>query len=315
MRARRAASSGPASAHPRSTSLEGSMAEGPLIDIGLPIALFIIMIGMGMTLRPLDFKDVAVYPKAMVVGTVAQIAVLPLVAFALIGLLSLPAAIAVGLVVIAACPGGTTSNVYAFVARGHVALSIVLTVLASLITIVTLPLVTNFALDLYLGADERVRLPVLQTIATLVVIVLVPVLIGMVIRARATAFAQRVENLVSLFGLLVLAALIAAIVIQTGDEIWDLLRVAGPAALLLNLAGMGIGLASGRLFRLRTTEAVTLATELGIKNGTLGLMITLTLLESSAMSIPSAVYSLFMFPLGFLMIAYGRRAVRQAAAA
>ncbi|SEO67496.1 bile acid:sodium symporter family protein [Aquisalimonas asiatica] len=291
------------------------MAEGPLIDIGLPIALFIIMIGMGMTLRPLDFKDVAVYPKAMVVGTVAQIAVLPLVAFALIGLLSLPAAIAVGLVVIAACPGGTTSNVYAFVARGHVALSIVLTVLASLITIVTLPLVTNFALDLYLGADERVRLPVLQTIATLVVIVLVPVLIGMVIRARATAFAQRVENLVSLFGLLVLAALIAAIVIQTGDEIWDLLRVAGPAALLLNLAGMGIGLASGRLFRLRTTEAVTLATELGIKNGTLGLMITLTLLESSAMSIPSAVYSLFMFPLGFLMIAYGRRAVRQAAAA
>lgn len=293
------------------------MEQGPLVEIGLPLALFIIMVGMGMTLTAGEFRKVAVYPRGMILGSIAQIVLLPLIAFGLVWLLDLPPAIAVGLVVIAACPGGTTSNLFTFVARGNVALSIVLTVVASLVTIISLPLFTNYALGLYMGADEWIRLPVLQTIATLVVIVLIPVAIGMWIRSKAPQLASRAEGPVGLFGMLVLAGLIVALVLQVGDEVGSLLRQAGPAAILLNVAGILLGLLGGRLGGLNHADALTVAVELGVKNGTLGLLVTLTLLESSVMSIPSAVYSLFMFAFGFLLVGYGRLVagrLRQAAA-
>lgn len=155
------------------------MESSPLISAGLPIALFIIMIGIGMTLTVRDFRQVAVYPKGMIVGTVAQILLMPLVAFALASALSVPPAIAVGLVIIAACPGGTTSNLFVLLARGNIALSIVLTVSASLITILTLPLIANVALQFYMGTEENIVLPVWKTIGMLIGIVLFPVTIGM----------------------------------------------------------------------------------------------------------------------------------------
>lgn len=293
------------------------MEQGILVQVGLPIALFIIMVGMGMTLTIRDFHHVVVYPRSTIVGTLAQILVMPLIAFALIWMLSLPAPIAVGLVIIAACPGGTSSNLFAFLARGNVALSIVLTVLASLITILTLPLFTNFALQLYMDNSELVSLPVLKTVATLIVIILIPVSLGMWLRVKAPALATRAEGIVSLFGMLVLAALIVALIIDVGDQFGSLVRTAGPAVIALNLSGIALGFISGRLAGLPHSESLTVAIELGIKNGTLGLLITLTLLNSSEMSTPSAVYSLIMFGFGFLLIAYGRLANNrlQAAAA
>lgn len=282
------------------------MEQGPLIEIGLPIALFIIMVGMGLTLTLNDFRRVAVYPRASVLGLLSQIVLLPAIAFALVWLFGLTRPIAVGLVIIAACPGGTTSNLFTFLARGNVALSIVLTVLASLITIMTLPLFTNYAMSLYMDAGEQIALPVLRTIATLVVIILVPVSLGMWVRVKAPALARRSEGLVSLFGMVVLAALIAAIVMQVGDQFWQLLRGAGLAAAALNLCGIALGLFGGRLSGLDIKQALTIAIELGIKNGTLGLLVTLTLLESSEMSVPSAVYSLLMFVFGLGLIVHGR---------
>src|SRR5690606_28072981 len=115
------------------------MEQGVLTEIGLPAALFVIMVGMGMTLTPRDFHEVLVAPRATLFGLLAQVLALPVISFGLAWLLSLPPALAVGLVVIAACPGGTTSNLFAYLGRGDVALSIILTVLASLITIITLP--------------------------------------------------------------------------------------------------------------------------------------------------------------------------------
>ncbi len=129
------------------------MESSPLISAGLPIALFIIMIGIGMTLTLRDFRQVAVYPKGMIVGTFAQILLMPVVAFGLAWLFGVSPAIAVGLVIIAACPGGTTSNLFVLLARGNIALSIVLTVSASLITILTLPLFTNMALQHFMGTE------------------------------------------------------------------------------------------------------------------------------------------------------------------
>ncbi len=287
------------------------MEASPLISAGLPIALFIIMTGIGMTLALRDFRQVAVYPRGMVVGTLAQILLMPLVAFLLATLLVLDPAIAVGLVIIAACPGGTTSNLFVLLARGNIALSIVLTVIASLVTILTLPLFTNIALQAYLGEEQDIVLPVWKTVAMLIGIVLLPVAMGMTIRSRAPALARRAEGFVSVFGALVLAALIVVLVYGVRDQFWSLLEQAGPATLLLNLAGIFLGLVAGRVTGLTQRESLAVAVELGVKNSTIGLMVTLTLLESSTMSVPAAVYGVLMFPIGFALAMYGRRVIPQ----
>ncbi|MBL4713053.1 MAG: bile acid:sodium symporter family protein [Alcanivorax sp.] len=282
------------------------MDQATLVEIGLPAALFLIMVGMGLTLTPKDFREVLIAPRATVYGLVAQIILLPLVGVGLAVALDLSPALAVGLVIIAACPGGTTSNLFAFLGRGDVALSIVLTVAASLVTVVTLPMFTSWALGHFRDSDLVLELPVLRTILTLVVIILVPVSIGMTIRHFRQDWAVKGEKLVSVFGLLVLVAVIVMLLVDLGAEALVLLRQGGAAVILLNLIGLGLGLVGGRLIGLSRPQAFTVAIELGIKNGTLGLMVTLTLLQSDAMSVPAAVYGVMMFLFGFLMIGYAR---------
>src|SRR5690606_26087143 len=151
------------------------MEQGVLTEIGLPAALFVIMVGMGMTLTPKDFREVLVAPRATMFGLLAQVVVLPAIAFALAWLLSLPPALAVGLVVIAACPGGTTSNLFAYLGRGDAVLSSILTVLASLIAIIALPLFVERALLQWHDSAMAVGLPVMRAVNALFVIVLVAV--------------------------------------------------------------------------------------------------------------------------------------------
>lgn len=285
------------------------METSPLISIGLPISLFIIMVGIGLTLTIRDFGQVTRNPRSIVVGTIAQILLMPLVAFAIAPFLGLAPALAVGLVIIAACPGGTTSNLFVLLARGHIALSILLTVSASLITIITLPFFTNYALQMYFGEAANISLPVGKTIAMLVVIVLLPVALGMFIRTKAPAKAQKAEGMVSIFGGFVLLLLIIALLWGSRERLPELLAQAGPAAFLLNLAGIVIGLGLSRLAGLSQRESLAIAVELGIKNGTIALMVTLTLLESSEMSIPAVVYSVLMYGFGCILIAMGRRLV------
>ncbi|MCH8542521.1 MAG: bile acid:sodium symporter family protein [Alcanivorax sp.] len=282
------------------------MEQGPLFEIGLPIALFLIMIGMGLTLTVRDFREVVVAPKATLFGCIAQVILLPLIAFGIATALALPPALAVGLVLIAACPGGTTSNLFAFIGRGDVALSIVLTVIASLLTIISLPLFVNWAMSVYYDAGVALQLPVLRTVITLFVIILVPVGIGMLVRRYQPGLAARAERIVAIFGLVVLVGVIIAILASVGDQALALLNAAGVAAVLLNIAGIVVGMGGGLLVGLSRPQAFTLAVELGIKNGTLGLMIALSLMDSPEISIPAAVYGLLMFVFGFLLLGYSR---------
>ncbi|MGM0564400.1 MAG: bile acid:sodium symporter family protein [Pseudomonadota bacterium] len=287
------------------------MESNAAISIGLPAALFIIMTGIGMTLAPRDFRRIALNPRPVVLGTVLQILFMPLAAYAISALLDLSPELAVGMVVIAACPGGTTSNLFVMLGKGSVALSIVLTVIASLITVATLPLFTGHALGFYTGTEQQLELPLSRTVITLLAVVLVPVALGMVLKSKTPRFADKAERYVGIFGAVILAALVAAIIIRIGgEELWELLRKAGPAAALLNLAGIALGLGTARLFELSPKDSLAMAMELGIKNGTLGLMVTLTLLESDTMSVPSAVYGVMMFFFGFFLVALGRRFYR-----
>lgn len=290
------------------SSLSAILEGNPLINTGLPIALAIIMVGVGLTLRPRDFHNTIYYPKALILGSIAQILVLPALALLLAIALRLPPAIAVGLVVIAACPGGTTSNVFAFLAKSNLALSILMTAVASLVTVLTIPIFTNFALGLFTDQTigDPLRLPVMRTVLILVLIIFLPVMIGMGLRARSVSLAGKLEGIVSVFGLFVLVSLIVMIVYQTRDHLLELIVATGPAVIILNLAGIALGFAAAKLAGHDHRDGLTLAIEMGIKNSTIGLMVTLTLLESAEIAMPATLYGLVMYASAFVMIVHGR---------
>ena len=283
------------------------MEQTPLIAVGLPIAYFIIMIGMGLTLTPAEFQHEAKRPRSLILGSIVQLFGMPLLGFALVYLLDIPSALAVGLIIIAACPGGTTSNLVAFMARGNVALSIMLTVICSLATIITLPIVVNIALDLYVDEASSVQLPVIKTVAMLMVLILIPVTIGMLFRRWKPELAIKADKLVGAFGAVVLLALIISICISNADQLGSLLANSGPACLALNVGGIILGMLSGRIFRISDRDAITISVELGIKNGTLGMLIAMTILSNTEMAVPSAVYGILMYLVGFAVIAWARR--------
>lgn len=295
------------------STLASALQGSTLIQIGLPIALFIIMVGVGLTLRLRDFHNVVYYPKPLILGTIAQILLLPALGFGLAFALNLPPAIAVGLVIIAACPGGTTSNVFAFLAKGNLALSILMTASASLITVLTLPLFAGWAIDLFSndlidnGLAEPLQLPVLQTVIMLLAVVFVPVMLGMTLRAWKASLAGKLEGAVGAFGMLVLFALVVMIVVQTRDHLGELLVQAGPSVLALNLAGIAIGFAVARWAGSGFVDGLTLAMELGIKNSTIGLTVALTLLGSADIAMPAALYGLLMFVSAGVLVMIGRR--------
>ncbi len=283
------------------------MEQTPLIAVGLPIALFIIMIGMGLTLTPAEFQHEAKRPRSLILGSIVQLIGMPLLGFGLVYLLDIPSALAVGLIIIAACPGGTTSNLVAFMARGNVALSIMLTVICSLATIITLPIAVNIALDLYVDEATSVHLPVVRTVLMLMVLILIPVTIGMLFRRWKPVLAIKADKLVGAFGAVVLLALIISICISNADQLGTLLANSGPACLALNVGGIILGMLSGRIFRISDRDAITISVELGIKNGTLGMLIAMTILSNTEMAVPSAVYGILMYLVGFAVIAWARR--------
>jgi len=224
-------------------------------------------------------------------------------------ILRLLPAIAVGLVVIASCPGGTTSNIFAFLAKGNLALSILMTAVASMITVFTIPLFTNIALNLFTEEvlEAPMRLPVTQTVALLVMIIFIPVMIGMAVRAKSVHLAGKLEGAVGAFGMLVLVSLIIMIVWRTRHHLVDLLIQAGPAVIALNLVGIAIGFLAAKLAGQDHRDGLTLAIELGIKNSTIGLMVTLTLLESAEIAMPAAIYGLLMYLSAAALVFHGRR--------
>ena len=267
------------------------------------------MIGMSLGLTLSAFAKEARHPRAAIVGSVGQLIVLPALGFLVAWGLGLTPAIAVGLVILAACPGGATSNVITYLARGNVALSIVVTAIASIATIMTLPLLVNQALSWQLGKSTNVAMPVVDTIAMLVIIVLLPTGIGMLIRAKAPNIAARAEKPLNGFGAVVLLALIVLISYGLRDHLLGLLIQAGPACLLLNTLGIGAGFAIARMAGVAKEDTLAIAVELGIKNSTIGILVATTILGSQEMAIPSMVYGLTMYAFGAVLVAFGRSTI------
>jgi len=276
-----------------------------LTEAFLPISLGIIMLGMGLALTPDDFRRVALYPKAATIGILNQIIILPVIGFLLLLIfpMSTPE-LAVGIMVLAACPGGPTSNLISHISRGDTALSITLTAISSIIVVFTIPPVVNLSLRYFMHQGEYIPLPVLKTMLSVIVITLVPVAIGMIIHARAPRFAALMNKPVKIMSGILLIVVILAAVLNDKEILASSFRQAGPVALALNLIMMLIGFFSARLFRLQMAQRITISIESGIQNGTLGIAICATLLHNPTMTISPAIYSLIMFMTAGVIIAW-----------
>ncbi|MDH7447725.1 bile acid:sodium symporter family protein [Aquimarina sp. 2201CG14-23] len=271
----------------------------------LAASLFIIMLGMGLSLVLADFKRILIYPKAILVGLANQLIILPLVGFLLASLLSLKPEIAIGIMILAACPGGATSNLISHLAKGDIALSVTLTACSSLITIITIPFIVNFSLFYFLSEDQTIQLDVIETIIQILVIIIVPIGIGMIIRKYNEPFALRMNKPVKIASALVLALVIVGILIKEKDNFISYFQEAGLVALLLNILTMTIGYYSAKLFRIHRKGAISISIESGIQNGTLAISIAIAILHNTSFAIAPAVYSLLMFFTGGIAIFFG----------
>lgn len=271
-----------------------------LTTVFLPLALFLVMLGMGLGLTPADFTRVVTYPRAVLVGLGAQLLALPLLGFLLAALFPLSPELAVGVMILAACPGGPTSNVITYLAKGNVALSITLTALSSLVTVFTIPLWVNLAMGAFLGETATLRLPLLSTILQIAVITLIPVALGMGLHWAQPRLASQIERRVKWLSLALLGLIIAGLLVQQRANVVAFFAQVGLVTLALNLAAMAVGYGLATLTRLDNPSTTAITVEVGLQNGTLAIAIASapTLLNQPTLAIPAAIYSLLMFATG-----------------
>ena len=274
--------------------------DSALTSVALPLALALVMFGLGLSLTVADFARVGRQPKAVVIALVLQLLILPAVCFGLVLAFGLPPLLAVGLLLLAASPGGTTANLFSHLFRGDVALNITLTAVNSLIAVVTLPVITNLAIAYFEpAAGGSLGLQFGKTLQVFA-IVLIPVALGMAVRRRATAFADRMDKPVRIASAVVLALVIVGTMVAERENITGYLLDVGLPALLFCLISLGVGFFVPRALGVVRGQAIASAFEIGVHNGTLAIAVAISVLGSVELAVPAAVYSVLMFPVAAL---------------
>jgi BASS family bile acid:Na+ symporter len=268
-----------------------------LTTVFLPLALFIIMLGMGLGLKVDDFKRILIEPFAVFVGLIAQLIMLPIVGFLVATIFPLTPELAVGVMILSACPGGATSNLVTYLVRGNVALSITLTAISSLVTVFSIPLVVNLAMQHFMEANSSVQLPFIKTVIQIAVITIIPVVSGMGIHYYFPLFAAQVEKWVKWLSLFFLALIIFGLVLKEKANIPTFFLQVGGVTLVLNILTMVLAYLFAVFSKLTSGNAKAITVEVGIQNSTLAIAIASspTLLNNPTMAIPAAIYSLIMF--------------------
>ena len=278
----------------------------------IPVLLIMVMTGLGLSLTIADLKRVIVVPKAATIGLIGQLIALPLLALALASVLAPTPEIAVGAIILAACPGGVTSNAYVFAARADVALSVTLTAISSVITVFTIPLLTYLAMQVFMDAGQRPDLPTANIFRTLFMLSIVPIATGMAVRWRWPAFAESLLERLRRITVGVLMLLIIAAAISSYEIIRENLLAAGLLVIALNLLSMGMGFGLGKLFSLPLKQRITLTYEIGVQNISLSLLVTLTLIGSQALAITTLLYAVVMPTTALALIAVSHKVLGNA---
>ncbi|AWW41909.1 MULTISPECIES: bile acid:sodium symporter family protein [Streptomyces] len=275
--------------------------DTPLATVFLPLALAVIMFGLGLSLTVDDFRRVRRHPRAVVVAMFCQLLLLPALCLALVVAFGLSPVLAAGMMLLAASPGGTTANLFSHLFGGDVALNVTLTAVNAVLAIVTLPIITNLALQYFepdIGQDGMGLQfgKVLQVFA----LVLAPVAIGMVVRRRSEAFAQRMDRPVRLLSVIVLVAVIIGALVAERNNVVDYLLDVGPAALVFCISSLTIGYFAPRLIRIDKRQAIACSMEIGVHNSAVAMTLAISVLGSVSLAVPSAVYGVLMYPVAAL---------------
>jgi BASS family bile acid:Na+ symporter len=268
------------------------------------------MFGLGLDLTPADFRRVARAPKAVAVALACQVVLLPLVCFGLVVLFDLPALLGIGMLLLAASPGGTTANLFSHLFRGDVALNITLTAINTVIAVVTLPLITGMAIAWYDRQDD-VAMPLVE-IVKVFALILLPVGIGMVVRARSPQFARRMDRPVRIGSAVILAVLVLGILLDQREHVGDYLADVGMITALFCAISLVVGYVVPSAFGVSGPQAIASSMEVGVHNATLAIFVAVEVLDSVEVSVPAAVYSLVMFLFAAL---WGARVSRRVGAA
>jgi BASS family bile acid:Na+ symporter len=264
-----------------------------VISTLLPAGLAFIMFALGLKLSAADFRRVVTYPLAVSLGLAAQTLLLPVTAFGIIALFDLEPGTAVGLMILAACPGGVTAAMITDLSRGDTCLSITLTAFTSLLSFITVPVIVGLSLQHFLGQAAPVDYPMGQAVGSLFLITLVPVAAGLFVN-QAGWLVPAVAELIRRLATGVFLAIVFVTFYTEWPNISAHFTTVGPAILLLNLATMATGALLGAVGRLPTAGRIALAVECGIQNSALGITVAVSLLSVSGLAVPSVIYAFLM---------------------
>ncbi|HEX6996759.1 MAG TPA: bile acid:sodium symporter [Gammaproteobacteria bacterium] len=287
------------------------MEAGLPIDVLLPIVIALMMLAVGMGLRPADFRAVAAAPLAAGIGLLGMFVVFPLLAFVLAAAFRLDPALAIGLVLLAASPSASTSTMFTYLARGDVALSVALTALSKIVPVVTVPAYVSLAALAFAGERLEVDISFAETSEAIVTTILLPTLAGMALRCYPAMAAFRPH--VARVSVALLVVLIAVLVWRERSALPAMFASAGPAALALCVLGMASAFAAASLVRLPRGRRSALTIEVGMQSGGTSIAIAAGVLGAPAMAVPAAVYSLIMYLAAALFVLLERAAERAAA--
>ena len=284
-----------------------------IVNILLPLILAFIMFSLGLGLKKEDFTRVLTFPKSFATGLFNQLLLLPLICFGTVVVFGIEGEIAVGMMILACCPGGVTTNVLTRISKGNVPLSISLTAVTSLLSIIIVPLIVAFSVNRFMG-DEGPEINIVSLGLKMFLITAIPVLLGMIVTAKCPGFVERRSNLFANISIAFFVLIVAAALAKHWSTITENIATLGPALITLNLVLLALGLLTAKLLGLSRRDGSTIAIESGVQNGTVGItvgnMIIATTTGLSILAIPSAVYGITMY-LVTVPFVYWRRAINK----
>ena len=271
-----------------------------IIDVVLPLSLAFIMFSLGLGLTTSDFGLVFTEPKAFAIGITNQMLVLPIIGFSVATIVGLSGEMAVGLMILACCPGGVTSNILTKLAKGDTALSISYTAVVSVVTVISLPLIIGFSMDHFMG-EAAPDIDILSLGVTMFMLTALPVTVGMLMRRYSPDRTDKIEPMASKLAAGLFVIIVIAAIVSEFDTLMDNLGTLGPAVIILNVVMLGIGWSSASVFGLNEQRATTVAIESGIQNASVGITVGGLILAPTAgatlstLSLPSGVYGVLMY--------------------